>query len=128
MMDDADFLVNDILHGTAADPLESAVIPSSRAIRLEPRHRFARVAQRQSLRQAIGTLPRPVNRVHCTTGRKVELFTSIPEIVAWLGSVDSLLWLDVDRRRANAAELFHACRRRQDRPDSFCHRAILQES
>ena len=106
MTDDTAFLVDDILHGTAANPLESAVIPSARAIRLELRHRFARVAQRQSLREAIGTLPEPGESVHCTTGGKFELFTWVPEIVAWLGSVDSLHCSTWTCSKVNAAELF----------------------
>ena len=103
---DTDFLVNDILDGTAADPLESAVTPSARATRISACHRFARVAQRQSLKQAIGTLPAPGESVHCTTGGKFELFTWIPEVIAWLGSVDSLYASTWTCSRANAAELF----------------------
>ena len=55
MNSESDFLIGDIINGTGADPLESAVIPSPRAFRLSARHRFARVAQRQNLLEAIGT-------------------------------------------------------------------------
>ncbi len=70
------------------------------------RHRFARVAQRQSLRETIGALPAPGEAVHCTTGGKFELFTWVPEIVTWLGSVDSLYASTWTCSRVNAAELF----------------------
>jgi hypothetical protein len=105
-MDPADFLIDDILHGDRADPLETERMPNPRAFRLRARHRFARVAQRQSLREAIGELPQPGESVHCTTGGKFELFTWVPEIVAWLGSVDSLYCSTWTCSKVNAAELF----------------------
>ena len=105
-MDPSAFLIDDILHGTAADPLESAKLPTGRAVRLRARHRFARVAQRHTLRETIGTLPAPGEAVHCTTGGKFELFTWVPEIVAWLGAVDSLYASTWTCSKINAAELF----------------------
>ncbi len=106
MSADVDFLINDILDGTGRNPLESAVIPNARAFRFAARHRFARIAQRQSLKKAIGTLPAPGESVHCTTGGKFELFTWIPEVIAWLGSFDSLYASTWTCSKANAAELF----------------------
>jgi hypothetical protein len=101
-----DFLIDDILAAGQADPLESERMPTPRAIRLQARHRFARVAQRQSLRAAIGELPQPGESVHCTTGAKFELFSWVPEIIEWLGRVDSLYCSTWTCSKVNAAELF----------------------
>jgi hypothetical protein len=105
-MDPTDFLIADILHGSRADPLESERMPAPRAVRLQARHRLARIAQRQRLLEAIGALPAPGEAVHCTTGGKFELFTWIPEIIAQLGRADSLYCSTWTCSMPNAAELF----------------------
>ena len=104
-MDEIAFLIDDIIDGTARTPWNppKCRCPSYPAA---ARHRFARVAQRQTFREAIRTLPAPGEAVHCTTGGKFELFTWVPEIVAWLGSVDSLYASTWTCSRVIAAELF----------------------
>ena len=103
---ETDFLIDDILNGDSADPLESAKMPSARAVRLRARHRFARQQQRQRLREIIPEPPAPGESIHVTTGGKFELFDWIPEVLEWLGRVDSLYCSTWTCSKVNAAELF----------------------
>jgi hypothetical protein len=101
-----DSLIDDILAGDQADPLESAKIPEPRALRISARHRFARMEQRQRLREVVPEPPAPGESIHVTTGGKFELFTWIPEVLDWLGTADSLYVSTWTCSRPNAVELF----------------------
>jgi len=101
-----DHLIADILDGERADPLESARMPTPRAYRISARHRFARLEQRQRLREVIGTLPTPGESIHCTTGGKFELFTWVPEMLEWLGTADAVYISTWTCSKVNAVELF----------------------
>jgi hypothetical protein len=106
MTDVSDFLIESILAGDQADPLESARIPEPRAFRITARHRFARMEQRQRLREIVPEPPAPGESIHCTTGGKFELFTWIPEAIEWLGTADELYISTWTCSKPNAVELF----------------------
>ena len=106
MNDLPDLLIDNILAGDQADPLESARIPAPRAFRLSARHRFARMEQRQRLREVVPEPPAPGESIHTTTGGKFEFFTWIPEMLEWIGKTDSLYCSTWTCSRPNAVELF----------------------
>ena len=106
MNHDADFLIENILDGDQADPLESAEIPEARAFRLSPRLRFARMQQRQRLREIIPEPPVPGESSTRQAAASFEFFTWIPEMVEWIGASDSLYCSTWTCSRPNAVELF----------------------
>ena len=103
--DNVNFLINDILDGTGRNPLESAVIPNARAFRFAARHRFARIAQRQSLKGRSARLPHRVKASIAPRAANSSCSPGFPRLSLGL-ALSIRITSTWTCSKANAAELF----------------------
>lgn len=86
-----DWLLDDLLGNPEDTALESDRMPDARALRRRAKHRFARLAQRETLADVIRTPPAPGETLHILSAAKWDYWTWVPLILTnWLPRTDSL--------------------------------------
>ncbi len=96
-------LVDDVLG--LAGSLESAEMPSPRALRRQARRRVARVGQQESLRDIITAPPAPGESIHVASGSKFDFWTWCPVMLDWIGQAECLYCSTWTLSRPNAVEM-----------------------
>lgn len=93
-----------------AGDIETDRQPSPRAVRLDARRRFARVRQREALRDVLPTPPAPGEQYHIISAAKWDFWTWVPEMITWLGGRTDWLYCSTwTANRAGIIEMFELC-------------------